>query len=696
MIWLSSFPRSGNTFFRNLLFEVYGLESSSYYDGVGLPENYTEFPFVKTHMRPHEIQPIETSIPAVYLIRDGRDALVSMAHQRKDLYDSTTDFRENFLEAMVAAEESYFGGWSINSKEWLERCSMMIRYEDVVGDPLKELSRLNALLNLQPKEGYHIPTFEEFKFGKPKYGRGKRLANSEAEELEIVQKSFRKGKAFGWKDELDRELKNLFWSYHGLTMTKMGYSRDGGLLTLDPDFDYVLMAKLGQSVPKSSEKYSILIEANKLLMHQNDGVKRYLLELLKALYPVAKNKHGRWQIDVFLKGRVYPLSEYGKGLFDAKKNENHYNKYSRIFKSINKFIKFFIPKRFHETFSKYLKKVAVKAGLNFAKTIARIHYAKMFVKKGKEAAKEHFEAQRLDVELGRYDLVHVPLPQHFQPFEETKNNYLVTIHDMTHKLFSEYHTSSNVQIAEKGMQYFLKEKADFLCISESTRNDLMTLENVADERTHLVYEAADSEKFKPNLNSGRGLYVRTIYGIPDKPFLFALSTLEPRKNLNNMIEAFNLFLDENPTQDINLVIGGRMGWKSKDLLQQRHLDHIIFTGFIDENDLPILYNEAHAMCYLSFYEGFGLPPLEAMACKTPVLYGENSSLKELFEGYGLGAPADDIRAISKQMKEILTNDELREELREKALERSFDFTWRKTARETLDVYEKVIQKRKMN
>ena len=212
----------------------------------------------------------------------------------------------------------------------------------------------------------------------------------------------------------------------------------------------------------------------------------------------------------------------------------------------------------------------------------------------------------------------------------------------------------------------------------------------------MVFEAADNQKFKPNLNKNKGLYVRSLYSIPDKPFLFTLSTLEPRKNLLNTIKAFDLLLDELPDLDINLVIGGKNGWKSKDLMKLRHQKNIIFTGFVDENDLPLLYNEAEGLCYISYYEGFGLPPLEAMSCKTPVIYGDNSSMKEFFEGFGLPANPDDVISIKEQMKFLLTNKEERIELEERSLERSFDFSWRKTAIKTIAVYEDVINKNKVS
>jgi glycosyltransferase involved in cell wall biosynthesis len=233
-----------------------------------------------------------------------------------------------------------------------------------------------------------------------------------------------------------------------------------------------------------------------------------------------------------------------------------------------------------------------------------------------------------------------------------------------------------------------------LCISESTKTDLIKFCNVDEEKLYTVLEAADNQKFKPDYFSRTGKNTRQVYSIPDKPYLFTLSTLEPRKNLINTIKAFDLLLDENPDIDCNLVIGGKNGWKSKELMQLRHKTNIIFTNFVDENDLPDLYREAEALCYVSYYEGFGLPPLEAMSCKTPVIYGNNSSMKELFEGYALPANPDDIEDIKEQMKKVLTDSDLKKELEEKGLERSFDFSWRKTAMETLKAYEKSILKKR--
>ncbi len=697
MIWISSFPRSGNTFFRNILFEVYGLESSSFYENRGEPENYKDFPFIKTHHIPQLLIPedLEGS-ESVYLVRDGRDALVSMVYQQIEIYNSERSFRDIFIEATLAAEGSYFSGWSVNAQEWLKRTKLLIRFEDLIADPLYQVERLRSIADLPEQDPAKLPSFQDLKFGTPKYGRGKRHAANEEEELEIVRKSFRKGKAFGWKEELDQELQNLFWTYHRNTMERLGYTRDGGLRQFNPDFDYEVMQQLGLSTAPSGGTYKVLIEANKLLMHRNDGVKRYLLELLKALYPVTQNSEGRWEIDVFLKGKIYPLKEFGAGLFDARKNENNNaslplaKKYLfHYIRSSISFVKSLVPIPIKDYIKNMYRRILIKAGLKFSDRSAKLRQLIKF--KGNEESSAGEGKDR----FGDYDLINVPLPQHYEPFENVKANYLVTTHDLTHRLFSEFHTQSNVAKAEAGFKYFINQEADFLCISECTKADMIEHYQLDDAKLHTVLEAADNNKFIPDYFNRTGFNTRKVYNIPPEPYLFTLSTLEPRKNLENTIKAFELLLDEVPELNCNLVVGGKKGWDAKEIMKLRHKERIIFTGFINENDLPDLYREAQALCYVSYYEGFGLPPLEAMSCKTPVIYGDNSSMKENFEGYGLGADPDNVEQIKDQMKLLLTDEKSRQEYAEKGLERSFDFSWQKTAVETLELFEKVIKKNQM-
>lgn len=692
MIWISSFPRSGNTFLRNILFEVYGMESSSFYENRGEPENFRAFPFVKTHHLSTDL-PAEDLLDsdAVYLVRDGRDALVSMAFQQIEIYGSERSFREIFIEATLAAEGSYFGGWSINVADWLGRVRCVIRFEDLITGPIEQVERLRLLTKLPSPRTEQLPSFEDMKFGAPKYGRGKRLAHSEEEELEIVRKSFRKGKAFGWQEELDQELQNLFWTYHRSTMERLGYQRHGGLRKFNPDFDYHIMGQLGLEVPKSEGRFKVLIEANKLLMHRNDGIKRYLLELLKELYVVSQNPDRRWEIDLYLKGRIYPLHEYGPSLFDARKNENNdasiplaKSYAAHAIHASWSFLKSLVPIPWKDFIKNNHRRILIKFGLKSGNRGLR--FKNLWRSKRKD-----LDTRKVQDRFSDYDLIHVPLPQHYEPFEQVEGNYLVTVHDLTHRLFGQYHTQGNIEKAEAGFHYFESKKAHYLCISECTRSDMQLHYHPSEERMHIVLEAADNQKFIPDYFSKTGFNTRKVYSIPDQPYLFTLSTLEPRKNLENTIKAFQLLLDELPELNCNLVIGGKKGWDAKELMRLRHKENIIFTGFIDENDLPDLYREAEGFCYISHYEGFGLPPLEAMSCNTPVIYGDNSSMKELYEGFALPADPHDIEQIKEQMKVLLTDEKARQDLAEKGLERSFDFSWRKTAMASLELFEKVIE-----
>ncbi len=111
MTWLASFPRSGNTFFRNILYEVYGLESSTFHTELDIPltKNYSDYPFVKTHLLPDQLIPKDSTIPAIYLVRDGRDALCSEAHATKDFVHPHSHFLENLKAAIIAEKGSFLG-----------------------------------------------------------------------------------------------------------------------------------------------------------------------------------------------------------------------------------------------------------------------------------------------------------------------------------------------------------------------------------------------------------------------------------------------------------------------------------------------------------------------------------------------------------------------------------------------------------
>lgn len=228
MIWLASFPRSGNTFFRIILYEVYGIESGEFHMEEDYPveAGYDKYPVVKTHLLPHQLVPDDPAIPAVYLVRDGRDALVSMAAQRKDLIAPGSDFEKNLRDAIVSAEGSFFGGWSTNVTEWGKRASIVIRFEDLIINPIECVERIRPLIDLPEPRLDRNPTFEDLKTKEFKYGSGLERGFPPEERALRREKFFRRGKAGSWKDEMPDDLHELFWKLHGKTMETMGYKRE--------------------------------------------------------------------------------------------------------------------------------------------------------------------------------------------------------------------------------------------------------------------------------------------------------------------------------------------------------------------------------------------------------------------------------------------------------------------------------------
>ena len=261
MIWLASYPRSGNTFLRIVLYEVYGIESSTFHNIPNHPfeENYIEYPLVKTHLQPHQLIPNDPGIPAIYLVRDGRDSLVSMAYQRKNLIDTGTQYVDNLKEAIIAAEGSYFGGWGQNVLEWLERASMVIRFEDLIVDPIACIEQIRPWIDLPDPRLDNLPSFEELKTKKMKYGSGMEKGYSPQELAKRRKLFFRRGKVGGWKEEMPGDLHELFWVHHGEAMRKVGYTDGEIKSTLGQNFRLdKIMTRLKKARNFFSQKLRLL------------------------------------------------------------------------------------------------------------------------------------------------------------------------------------------------------------------------------------------------------------------------------------------------------------------------------------------------------------------------------------------------------------------------------------------------------
>ncbi len=486
--WIASFPRSGNTYFRNILFYVYGIESSTWHNETAYPvdENYADFKFVKTHLLPKDLLPADPSIPAIYLVRDGRDAVVSIAHHRKDLVVPGSDFEENLQEAIVAAEGSFFGGWSHNAAAWIERAQLVIKYEDLVADPVSTFKRIENLIAMPPANWNNLPGFEEMKKGKPQYGGTSKLVDPKFNPEKFSDKFFRKGKSGGWKDEMSQEMQDLFWNYHGSMMESLGYLHLKSSVNQNTLLDYKAMKLLG--VPcelLGPEKYSVLIEASKLTDLGNDGIKRYLIHLLKGFEEITKTGDPRWQFQLLIGRKLYPLESY-KIVFGKEETEI-LHPYEKVLMGLKQITRTVLPSFIYQNISNIYKKTDIRKGLKYIQQ-------KTFIKQ-----KLAFY-DKLDSMKNIVDLLHVPLPQNAEHFKSLSHTFVVTVHDLTHRLFPQFHVQSNIALAEDGMQFLNEKNAEVIGVSQNTIDDLKKSYTVPAEKIHLVYEAADQDLFKWNKN----------------------------------------------------------------------------------------------------------------------------------------------------------------------------------------------------
>jgi glycosyltransferase involved in cell wall biosynthesis len=186
--------------------------------------------------------------------------------------------------------------------------------------------------------------------------------------------------------------------------------------------------------------------------------------------------------------------------------------------------------------------------------------------------------------------------------------------------------------------------------------------------------------------------IRAKYRLGAEPFFLGIGTLQPRKNYQRLIQAFSNI--KNQISNTKLVIVGGKGWMYDDIFSQvKRLgleDHVLFPGFVDDDDLPALYSAAEALAYPSIYEGFGLPLLEAMACGTPVVTSVTSSLPELAGDAALLVEPTDIDALATAMRRLLQDADLRRRLVAAGFEQIRKFTWEKAAAQLLAVYEAML------
>ena len=290
----------------------------------------------------------------------------------------------------------------------------------------------------------------------------------------------------------------------------------------------------------------------------------------------------------------------------------------------------------------------------------------------------------VELALGRLDIFHSP---DFVLPPVARAAKILTIHDLSFLRVPE--------CADPRLRWYLGQvvprsvrRADYLLAdSESTRRDLIELLHVPPDRAQVIYGGVDAS-FAPVEDAAALQTIRDRYA-SGRPFVLAVGTLEPRKNYPTLIRAFARAREHARLPHV-LVIVGKKGWVYEPIfaaVEELGLkDTVLFPGFVPDAELPAMYSAADLLATPSFYEGFGLPPLEAMACGTPVIVSDVSSLPEVVGEAGLRIDPGDADALADAILRLVEDSALRESLRKAGFAQARKFTWDKAARELLAVY----------
>jgi glycosyltransferase involved in cell wall biosynthesis len=283
-----------------------------------------------------------------------------------------------------------------------------------------------------------------------------------------------------------------------------------------------------------------------------------------------------------------------------------------------------------------------------------------------------------------FDLVHATT--HYGTFVPCRYRNVITVTDVSPLLHPETHGRMQVQYHRHLLPFVLKRADVVLTISESSKKDIVRCCGIAEDKVEVILLGVDA-RFKPAAAADSEF----IRNLPER-FILNIGTLEARKNLPRLLEAFALARKKGLPH--KLLIGGARGWRLSNLagIVERHAleNDVVFLGFVEDADLPALYGRAEFFVYPSSYEGFGMPILEAMACGTPVITSNCSSMPEVSGDAALLIDPFDVSDLAARMIELAASRDLRTSLCTRGLARAARFSWEKTAQETLAVYERLL------
>ena len=297
---------------------------------------------------------------------------------------------------------------------------------------------------------------------------------------------------------------------------------------------------------------------------------------------------------------------------------------------------------------------------------------------------------------GIFHSPYFPIPTRIRKHKKLKP--FLTVYDLIPILLPDFCSEP----ASGGQPYFktimdgIGREDWVVCISQSTKDDLCGYRKDLDPRRIFVTHLGASNWFYPCKDSLTIEKVRSKYKIPPGRYVLSVCTFEPRKNLAHLIRCFAQLIQQERLSDLHLVLVGNLGWKYESIFSELTAkeglrDRIIITGYVANEDLAALYSNALFFVFPSLYEGFGLPPLEAMQCGVPVITSNTSSLPEVVGNAGITVDPQDGDALGQAMLRLAVDDNQRAELANKSLEQARQFSWAQCANQTLKAYQTAVE-----
>lgn len=333
--------------------------------------------------------------------------------------------------------------------------------------------------------------------------------------------------------------------------------------------------------------------------------------------------------------------------------------------------------------SKYNYTIYLQNGIEL--NYGSIVYRNQYRKRAKRILDEQIV---MPYKFRKNDLAH--FLDYSSPIIGIQNPFIITIHDLCFYKYPETFTYGSRKLKSIITPISVKNANKIIAVSENTKRDLIEYFPNAENKIEVIYPGPpEVEKIFSKSQIDK---VKSNYGIVGD-YILSVGTLEPRKNLKRLIQAFKAI--NGVFNDIKLVIVGKSGWLYDDIFKNINNDklreNIIITGYVEQKDISALYSGAEVFVYPSLYEGFGLPPLEAMCCGTPVVVSNTSSLPEVVGNAGVYVEPFSIDSIAEGIIKVIRDKELRNELVQRGYKQANKFSWDKAAAAVVNIYREILE-----